>query len=100
MIDPAERISFDEANITEDSFEQLFSSAIEKAEKENTGLYCGEYGVIDIADPEDALKWYKVINAVFERHSIGRAAWNYKGKDFGIIDDHMSPVRDELIKYL
>lgn len=100
MIDPAERISFDEAGITEDSFEQLFSSAIEKAEKENTGLYCGEYGVIDIADPEDALKWFKVINTVFERHGIGRAAWNYKGKDFGIIDDHMSPVRDELIKFL
>ncbi|MBR4224855.1 MAG: glycosyl hydrolase family 5, partial [Oscillospiraceae bacterium] len=65
-----------------------------------TGLYCGEYGVIDVVAPEEALKWFKVINKVFEKYDIGRAAWNYRGKDFGIADARMDGVRDELIKYL
>lgn len=63
-------------------------------------LYCGEYGVIENASPEDALKWVKRINAVFQRHGIGRAAWTYQQMDFGISDPRMNGVRDELIKYL
>lgn len=38
---------------------------MEKAKENGTTLSCGEYGVIDRADPEDALKWFKVINSVF-----------------------------------
>lgn len=100
MIKPEERYSFEESGITEEYFEEIFSSALEKAEKEGTGLYCGEYGVIDVVAPEEALKWFKVINKVFEKYDIGRAAWNYRGKDFGIADARMDGVRDELIKYL
>ena len=100
MIKPEERYAFEECGITEQYFDDIFSSAIEKAEKEGTGLYCGEYGVIDVVPPEEALKWYKVINKVFEKYDIGRAAWNYRGKDFGLADDRMKPVIDELIKYL
>ncbi len=100
QIDPAERFSFDECGITEEYFDGIFKSALEKAEKENTGLYCGEYGVIDRVSPEDTLKWYTVINRVFEKYGIGRAAWNYRQKDFGLSDERMKPVIDELVKVL
>lgn len=100
VIDPEERFSFDEMNITEEYFEKFFASAIEKAEKEGTGLYCGEYGVIDRVSPEETLKWYKVIHKVFEKYNIGRAAWNYRAKDFGLTDDRLAPVIDELIANL
>ena len=52
------------------------------------------------ASAEDILKWYKTINAVFEKYGIGRAAWSYKKMDFGISDEHLSGVCEELIKYL
>ena len=94
------RITFAESGIGEELFENLFLQAIEKAEKEGCGVYCGEYGVIDRARPEDALDWYKTINAVFEKHGIARAAWSYKEMDFGISDARMDGVRDELLKYL
>lgn len=81
-------------------FEKIFSEAISVAEERNVALYCGEYGVIDRVDPEDALKWYKLINNVFTRFGIGRAAWNYKVMDFGISDSRMDNVREELLKYL
>lgn len=81
-------------------FKRYFAEAVEIAEKYDVPLYCGEYGVIDRADPECVLSWYKDINAAFEECGISRAAWSYKQMDFGLIDDHYKDVYDELIKYL
>ena len=97
---PEERMSFEEAYIDEAMFEEIFSSALEKAEREGTGVYCGEYGVIDRVSPEDTLRWYKVINSVFEKHDIARAAWTYKEMDFGLSDDRLGELAGEIIKYL
>lgn len=70
-------------------FEDIFSPALEKAEKDQVPLYCGEYGVIELADLEASCRWLKDIHAVMEKQGIGRALWNYKEKDFG---------REELLK--
>lgn len=96
----AQRVAFNESGATVEYFEELFEDAINKAKEDGKLLYCGEYGVIDIASPEDTLSWYKVINQVFEKHGIGRSCWSYKQMDFGISDPRMDKVRDELIKYL
>ena len=73
---------------------------LEPAKERNVPLYCGEYGVINLASPEDTLKWYRSIHAVFEKYGIGRAAWSYKEMDFGLIDEHMDPVREDVIREL
>lgn len=100
LIDPDERISFDEMDITPEFFEELFKPAIEAAKCNNTTLYCGEYGVIDIVSSEDAVKWFRCINSVFEKHGISRCAWSYKEMDFGLSDSRLDNVRDELLKYI
>lgn len=81
-------------------FENKWAGAIKLCEDRGVMLYCGEYGVIDRAAPEDVLCWFKDINAAFEKYGIGRAAWNYKRMDFGITDERLDGVRDELVKYL
>ena len=81
-------------------FEALFGPALVAAEKNGAPLYCGEYGVIDQAPPQDALRWLKDISAVFEKYSIGRALWNYKQKDYGLVDAHYDGIREELVKLL
>jgi aryl-phospho-beta-D-glucosidase BglC (GH1 family) len=81
-------------------FETAFSEALQIAKERNVALYCGEYGVIDQADLPSTLGWYSDINATFERYGIGRAAWTYKGKDFGIVDEHYAPILDKLIELL
>lgn len=81
-------------------FENAFSEAIQIAKERNVALYCGEYGVIDKADITSTVNWYADINATFEKFEIGRAAWTYKGKDFGITDDHYAPILEKLIKLL
>ena len=99
-LDRNARVPFEESGVDVAFFEELFASAVEAAKKNNTELYCGEYGVIDIVSPEDAVKWYKVINQVLEKYDIARSAWSYKEMDFGISDTRMDGVREELLRYL
>ena len=98
--DISERISFDESDTTAEYFENLFAPAIEKAASENTELYCGEYGVIDVVPPEDALGWFRTIHEVFEKHGIARSLWSYKEMDFGFSDQRMDNVREEMLKLI
>ena len=93
-------MSFDESGATPDFFEDLFAQALKKASENDTVLYCGEYGVIDKASPEDTVSWYRAINSVFEKYHIGRCAWNYKEMDFGLSDSRLDGVRTELLKYI
>jgi hypothetical protein len=85
---------------SEEYFEELFSTAVAKAEKHGVSLYCGEYGMIDLASAEDSLKWFRTIHTVFEKHGISRSVWNYKEMDFGLTDKKYDGMRDELLKYL
>lgn len=81
-------------------FDTLFHVAIEAADKADVPLYCGEYGVIELAPMEDALRWYTDIHSIFEKYNIGRAMWNYKGKDFGLVDSYYAPIKDCLVDVL
>jgi aryl-phospho-beta-D-glucosidase BglC (GH1 family) len=81
-------------------FEFLFKDAVDTAERYNVALYCGEYGVIDQADPEDTVRWFKDIHDTFEKYGIGRAVWSYKKMDFGLSDEHYSSVREQLLQLL
>jgi hypothetical protein len=81
-------------------FEAFFAEAVAVAEARNVPLYCGEYGVIDNARPEDALVWFRAIHAAFERYGIGRAAWSYRQMDFGLSDPRLDAVRPELLSEL
>lgn len=96
------RMSFDKCDppVTPEFFIERFSRAYETAKKNGTVLYCGEYGVIENAEPEDVLKWFKAINTAFDRLDISRAVWSYKEMNFGLADDRMDSVRNELIRYL
>ena len=100
LIDPEKRLSFEEAGITPQMFEEKFEDAILRAKENGTELYCGEYGVIDICTPEDTVKWFKCINSVFEKYGIARCAWSYKEMDFGLSSERLDSVREELIRYL
>ncbi len=81
-------------------FDKCFADAVRIAEERNVPLYCGEYGVIDNATPEDTLIWYRAIHAAFEKYGIGRAAWSYRQMDFGLSDRRMDGVRPELLSCL
>lgn len=81
-------------------FERLFEDALKVARERNVCLYCGEYGVINKADPKEALKWYRLISKVFNKYDIGRAAWSYKEMDFDLSGSWLKEERDEILKCL
>ena len=100
QLDQRARPSFEEAGIGPDYFDQAFAPALDTAKKYDTGLYCGEYGVIDQASPQDTVKWFRQIHAAFEKYGISRCAWSYKQMDFGLSDPRLDEVREELLQYL
>lgn len=83
-----------------DYFEKQFEIALETAARYNLPLYCGEYGVIDQADPAPSLEWFRDISATFEKHGIGRAAWSYRWMNFGLEGPHYAGILSELVKLL
>ena len=93
-------MTFEQAALPADYFDRQFAPAIEAAKRYGAMLYCGEYGVIDKAAPEDAVKWFRQIHETFERYGISRSAWSYKEMDFGLSDARLDNVRDELVKLL
>ncbi len=88
------------AKLGAEYFEKQFGEYVDIVIRRGKPLYCGEYGVIDLADAKDALEWYKAINATFEKFGIGRAAWSYRRMNFGLEGEHYASVIDELVKYL
>ncbi len=77
-------------------FSKIFEEAVATAEARNIPLYCGEYGVIELASADDTISWLKNINAALSKAGIGRAYWNYKEKDFGLYGDRLADRMDEV----
>lgn len=82
-----------------DSLEKMMEKPLALAAKLNLPLYCGEFGVIDKAPVGAKLAWYKDMVAIFEKHGVGYANWNFKSGSFGIVDDNLLPD-EPMIKVL
>jgi len=88
------------SEIGEGFFEDLFAPAIGFAEEKDLAIYCGEYGVIDLANNVDKIRWLADIHKVFRRFDIGHALWNYKEKDFGFVDEKFADIKDKFMEIL
>ena len=76
--------------------ENMISSALEVAKNTGIPLYCGEFGVIDRADEEDAIRWYSDIFELFKKYDIGYSLWSYKEMDFGVMGEKYGKLREFL----
>lgn len=92
--------SLGDAELDSGYFEHMFKVALDVSAKYDVPLYCGEYGVIDLADAESTLRWYRDMSAALRKHGIPRAAWSYKEMNFGLEGEHYAPVIEEIIKVL
>jgi endoglucanase len=99
LVDDADAAALAESGRTNETYnidliESHFNRVLETAEKYGLRVYCGEYGCIHGAPEADRIRWYKDMNTLFNRHSIARANWDYKG-DFGIVRNGVA--QDEMI---
>lgn len=82
-----------------DTLEKMMAKPIHLADSLGLPLYCGEFGVIDESPEASKLAWYRDMVAIFEKHHIGYANWNFKAGSFGIVDAALRP-RKELVNIL
>lgn len=82
-----------------DTLEQMMAKPIHLADSLGLPLYCGEFGVIDGSPEASKIAWYKDMVAVFDKHNIAYANWNFKAGSFGIVDAALKP-REELVRVL
>ena len=76
---------------TRDTLEKMMAKPIRLADSLKLPLYCGEFGVIDGSPRDSKVAWYKDLVAIFEKHNIAYANWNYKAGSFGIVDANIKP---------
>ena len=84
--------------ISRNIFEKLLENVLKFAKDNDLTLYCGEYGVINLADVNAKVRWYEDIHKVLEKYNIGRALWSYREMDYGIIDDLNKDVLKDIVK--
>jgi aryl-phospho-beta-D-glucosidase BglC (GH1 family) len=70
--------------------ERVLAPAFEFIEANKRPLYCGEYGVINNASTECAVKWCNDLADLLLAYGIGRAVWSYRG--FSVITDNNNAV--------
>lgn len=75
-----------------DTLENMMQKPFRVAERLKLPLYCGEFGVIDNSPMNMKLAWYRDMVAIFEKHGVAYANWNYKSGSFGIVDRDLKPV--------
>ena len=80
--------------------EKLLKNAIDFVRYSGCSLYCGEYGVIDLAPPAEAVKWIQDLLSILDANQIGHALWNYKALDFGLLDLNGDIVSEELLYFM
>ena len=74
-----------------DTLEKMMAKPIHLADSLDLPLYCGEFGVIDGSPREGKEAWYRDMVAIFDKHNIAYANWNFKAGAFGIVDAGLKP---------
>ena len=82
-----------------DYLEDNLRAALDFRAKCGNAIYCGEFGVITHAGRMDRLRWHRDIVALYRRHDIGMASWDYKSRDFGLVDE-AGRVDEDLLEIL
>lgn len=72
--------------------------AREFIEARDVPLYCGEYGVIDVADAQSRANWTRDVAEFCLQNGIGRAMWSYRGMGFTMVDHEGKAIDGELVR--
>jgi hypothetical protein len=60
--------------------------AVDFSQRMGQPVYCGEFGVYEIASMSTRLHWTRDVVDLLDEFEMGRAYWTYKAMDFGLVD--------------
>ncbi len=73
--------------------EKVMEPVLRFMEKHGVPVLCGEFGCIAKADPQTRKNWTRDIMGILKKYGISFTYWNYKDKDFGLVD-HTDKYKD------
>ena len=78
----------------QETLEKDIFQAVEIAGRYNLPLFCGEFGCFPSTKMAMRQAWYRDMMAVFDKHNISWAHWNYKN-DFPVVDaETLEPITE------
>lgn len=80
--------------------DKLLGHALAFIHDSSCQLYCGEFGVIDSAPPNEAAKWINDFLEILDANGIGHSLWNYKSLDFGLLNLQGNVVSEYLLDFI
>lgn len=77
------------------TLEKQIKEAYDAAAAMGRKAYLGEFGVINGADEDSMIRWYKDVVAICQKYDIGYTTWDYKG-GFGILRNGRTPWTEKI----
>ncbi|HPI04046.1 MAG: Endoglucanase C307 precursor [Candidatus Aerophobetes bacterium ADurb.Bin490] len=66
--------------------EKAMQPVFDFQKKYDVPVYCGEFGVVVLAEPETRKNWLNDFITLMKKHKVSYSYWSYKNMDFGIVD--------------
>ncbi len=60
-------------------------------------LYCGEYGVHNVAPKTDRVRWLQDVSALLTQENMGHALWSYRAA-FGLVPEGQAAMDQQLLQ--
>ena len=99
---PSDQVSFLELLLDQGLDRAALQAALQPAldfrQHSGQAVYCGEFGVIELAPVESSLRWHRDLIELLNEAGIGHAVWSYKQMDFGLVDANGKVVHPELVE--
>lgn len=86
-------------HIGKEELKTFLKPAIDFIKKTDKPLYCGEFGVIWLADLDSTVRWLSDVIDIFNEYGIGHSAWSYRGFA-NITDKQKNILRQDIIDTL
>jgi len=91
-------VRFVDVHMDRDFLRNELQPAIDFMSTHDNPLYCGEFGVIELAPMDSSIRWHRDFVELLNELSIGRAHWSYKQMDFGLVDANSKVINEELVR--
>ena len=90
----------EEEGLNKEAIRKYLQPAVTFIEENNVPVYCGEYGVINLASLESRINWHRDFMSLLNEYEIGSGCWSYKEMDFELIDEEGKPLSMEFMNIL
>jgi endoglucanase len=77
--------------------ETQIKQVVQWRDRYNVSLYCGEYGVHNVAPKGDRVRWHKDVSELLTQENIGHAVWSYRAA-FGLVPEGQSVMDPQLLQ--